>query len=109
MQEQHKDLFEKIGIDVSGEKISIDLGKTRGFFAALQAQLTQKVENLQQNIAEGKVDQGENIGIKIDNEHIDIDLGKTKHFIEDLGKKIEGFVAEIDKSIKDINKKPSSR
>ena len=105
MQEQQNDLFEKLGIDVSGEKINIDLGKTKGFFNALQAMLMQKAENLQQDIAEGKVDLGENVGIKVDEEHINIDLGKTRSFIEDLGKKIEGFVAEIDRSVKEINSK----
>ncbi len=105
MQEQQNDLFEKLGIDVSGEKINIDLGKTKGFFNALQEMLTEKAQNLQQDMAEGKVDLGENIGIKVDNEHIDIDLGKTKSFIEDLGNRFASFMGELDKAVEGIDKK----
>ncbi len=103
MQEQN-DLFQKIGVDINHEKINIDLGKTKAFFESLQSILTEKAQDLQQDIAEGKVDLGENIGIKIDNEHIDIDLGKTKSFMEDLGNKIAGFVNEIDDAVKNIDK-----
>jgi len=47
----------------------------------------------------------ENVGIKIDKENINIDLEKTKSFIEDFGKKIENFIAEIDKTADNIGKK----
>ena len=66
---------------------------------------TQSLENIQKDISEGKVDMAENIGIKIDKENINIDLEKTKNFIEDLGKKIEGFIGEIDKAVDNIDKK----
>ena len=105
MQEQNNDLFQKLGIDIDNDKINIDLGKTKNFFNALQEMLTEKAQNLQQDMADGKVDLGENIGIKVDDEHIDIDLGKTKSFIEDLGNKIAGFVNEIDDAVKNIDTK----
>jgi hypothetical protein len=104
MQEQ-QDLFEKIGVDIEGEKINIDLGKTKAFFDALQSRLTEKAQNLQQDIAEGRVDFGEQVGIKVDSEHINIDLEKTKNFMADLGKRFEGFLGEIDKAVKEIDRK----
>ena len=101
---EKNDLFKKIGVDINEDKIHIDLGKTKAFFTSLQSMLTEKAETLQKDIAEGKVDIGENVGIKVDDTHIDIDLGKTKSFIEDLGKRFEGFLGEIDKAVENIDK-----
>ena len=98
------DLLSKIGIDFSGEKINIDLGKTKGFFDAVGEKLASKAEKLQNDIASGSVDLGENVGVKVDKEQINIDLGKTRSFIDDLGKKIAGFVDQIDDVVKDIKK-----
>ncbi len=105
MAEQDKDLFQKIGIDISSDKINIDINQTKDFFNSLIKTFESAAQNIQKDISEGKVDMAENVGIKIDKENINIDLEKTKSFIEDLGKKIESFVGEIDKSVDNIGKK----
>lgn len=105
MEEQEKDLLQKIGVDISSEKINIDINQTKDFFSTLQQSLEDTAQNIQNDLKEGKLDMAENVGIKIDQEHIDIDLVKTKSFIEELGKKIEGFLAEIDKTVDNIEKK----
>jgi uncharacterized protein YpuA (DUF1002 family) len=107
MLEQDKDLFQKIGVEISSDKINIDINQTKDFFNTLQQTLDDTAQNIQKDISEGKVDMAENVGIKIDEEHINIDLKKTKHFIEELGKKIEYFLGEIDKVVDniDLNKK----
>jgi hypothetical protein len=99
------DLFGRLGIDIGGDTINIDLGKTKGFFNALQGMLKTKAEKLQEDIASGSVDLGENVGIKVDNKQINIDLGKPKSFSEDLRTRIAGFASEIDQAVKEINKK----
>ena len=105
MAEQDKDLFQKIGIDISNDKINIDINQTKDFFSTLVKTFEGAAQNIQKDISEGKVDMSENVGIKIDKENINIDLEKTKSFIEDFGKKIENFIAEIDKSVDNIGKK----
>jgi len=105
MVEQEKDLFQKIGIDISNDKINIDITQTKDFFNTLMKTFEGAAQNIQKDISEGKVDMGENIGIKIDKENINIDLAKSKSFIEELGKKIEGFIGEIDKAVDNIDKK----
>ena len=105
MAEQNKDLFEKIGIDISNDKINIDINQTKDFFNTLQQTFEGAAQNIQKDISEGKVDMGENVGIKVDKDNINIDLAKTKSFIEELGKKIESFLGEIDKAVDNIDKK----
>ncbi len=102
---EKKEIFEKIGVNVSDDNINIDLGKTKDFFNSLQNTLEEKAENIQKDISEGKVDLEENMGIKVDGEHIDIDLKKTKSFIEEFGKKIEHFLGEIDHVVGKLEKK----
>ncbi len=105
MPQNNKDLFEKIGIDISTDKINIDINQTKDFFHTLQNAFEQGAKKIQDDIAEGKVDMAENVGIKVDKEHINIDLTKTKSFIEELGKKIEHFLGEIDKAVDNIDTK----
>ena len=105
MAEQDKDLFSKLGIDIDNNKINIDINQTKNFFNTLKQTFEHTAQNIQKDISDGKVDMAENIGIKIDKENINIDLEKTKSFVEDLGKKIEGFIGEIDKAVDNIDKK----
>ncbi len=102
---EKKEIFEKIGVNVSDDNINIDLGKTKDFFNSLQETLKEKAVTIENDIAEGKVDLEENMGIKVDGEHIDIDLKKTKSFIEEFGKKIEHFLGEIDHVVGKLEKK----
>jgi uncharacterized protein YpuA (DUF1002 family) len=102
MAEQDNDLSSKLGIDISDNKINIDLNQTKNYFNTLKQTLEDTAQNIQKDISEGKVDMAENVGIKIDKDHIDIDLQKTKSFVEELGKKIEGFLEEIDKTVDGI-------
>lgn len=99
MAEENEDLLSKVGIEINSDKINIDINKIKEFFTTMQSTLQSKAESIEQNISEGKVDMAESVGIKVDKEHIDIDLAKTKSFIEDLGKRMEGFVGEIDKAV----------
>ena len=105
MAKEEKDLNSKLGIDISNEKIHIDLNQTKSFFNDLKQTFEETAKNIKKDLAEGKVDMAENVGIKVDKEHIDIDLVKTQSFIEELGKKIEGFLEEIDKTVDNIEKK----
>ncbi len=102
---EKKELFEKIGVNVSDDNINIDLGKTKDFFNSLQETLQEKAETIQNDISEGKVDLEDHMGIKVDGEHIDIDLKKTKSFIEEFGQKVENFLAEIDHVAGKLDKK----
>ena len=105
MAEENKNLFSKLGIDIDDNKINIDINQTKDFFNTLKKTFEAAAQNIQKNISEGKADMAENVGIKIDKENINIDLEKTKSFIEDFGKKIENFIAEIDKTADNIGKK----
>ncbi len=105
MVDKKEDLFEKIGLDIGNDKINIDLNKTKDFFSSLQNMLQEKADSIQKDFSEGKINLDESVGIKVDNEHINIDLGKIKSFMEDLGGKIESFIAEVDSAVKNIDKK----
>ena len=102
---EKKEIFEKIGLNVSDDNINIDLGKTKDFFNSLQNTLQEKAETIEKDLSEGKIDLDDNMGIKVDGEHIDIDLKKTKSFIEEFGQKIEDFLAEIDHIAGKLDKK----
>ena len=109
MAQEDKDLFTKLGIDISNEKINIDLTQTKSFFNNLKQTFEESAQNIQKDLAEGKVDMAKNVGIKIDKEHIDIDLVKTQSFVEELGKKIEGFLEEIDRTVESIDTNKKSK
>mgnify|MGYP000156108783 CR=1 FL=1 len=52
---EKKEIFEKIGINVSDDNINIDLGKTKDFFNSLQNTLEEKAETIEKDLSEGKI------------------------------------------------------
>ena len=105
MAEQDKDIFQKMGIDINNEKINIDITQTKAFFNTMKHTFEEGAKKIEKDIHDGKVNMADNVGIKVDQENINIDLKKTKRFIEEFGKKIEGFLGEIDKAVENIDKK----
>ena len=105
MATNNNDLFSKLGIEMGDGKLNIDINQTKDFLNSLKNLFEDTTETIKKDLSEGKVDMSENIGIKIDKEHINIDLNQTKSFIESFGKKIEGFLLEIEKIVEDIHKK----
>ena len=105
MKNDDNTIFSKLGIDIDADKIHIEINKTKDFFNTLAQQLESSAQHIQKDISEGKLDLGEKVGVKIDKEHIDIDLVKTKSFVAELGKKVERFILEIDKSVEGFVKK----
>ena len=81
------------------------MNQTKDFFSSLQSMFENTAKNLQKDLSEGKVDMADNVGIKVDKDTINIDLNQTKKFIESFGSKIEGFLAELERSVEEIKKK----
>jgi len=104
-EQNNNDLFSKMGVEVGDGKLNIDINQTKEFLNALKETFEGKAQEIQKDLAEGRVDMAENVGIKIDKENINIDLNQTKNFVESFGKKIEGFLAELEKSVEDIEVK----
>jgi len=104
-EKENQNISSDMGIDVSEDKIAIDTGKTKDFFGNIQQQIKDKAQNIGQNIQESSSDLARNIGLKVDNEHIEVDLNQSRSFIEEIGMKIEHFLASLEKSVEDFAKK----
>jgi len=92
------DMLGKLGIDINGDQIQIDLDTTRRFFDNLQESISAQVGQIDANMQQNSQNIGENIGIQIDNDQINIDLEQTKNFIGSIGAQIEKFVSSLSES-----------
>ncbi|MGW8169356.1 MAG: hypothetical protein ACWGHH_05075 [Sulfurovaceae bacterium] len=104
-KEENQNILSDMGIDVSEDKIAIDTSKTKDFFGNIQQQIKDKAQNIGQNIKESGENLAQNIGVKLDDEHIEVDLNQSRSFIEEIGMKIEHFLASLEKSVEDFAKK----
>ncbi|MDD5548783.1 MAG: hypothetical protein PHI79_04185 [Sulfurovaceae bacterium] len=94
-------MLSDIGIEVSDDKIAIDTAKTKEFFGNIQQHIQDTAQNIGEHIEKGT----QNAGIKVDDEHIEVDLQQTKNFIEEMGEKIEHFLAHLEHSVDKLSKK----
>ncbi|MDD5359924.1 MAG: hypothetical protein PHI02_06625 [Sulfurovaceae bacterium] len=94
-------MLSDIGIEVSNDKIAIDTAKTKEFFGNIQQHIQDTAQNIGEHIEKGT----QNAGIKVDDEHIEVDLQQTKNFIEEMGEKIEHFLAHLEHSVDKLSKK----
>ena len=61
-----------------------------------------KVEQMNKELENGTIDETE-AGIEINQTHINIDLNKTKSFLDIMGKKMQGYVKELENVVQELN------
>jgi len=92
-------ITKKIGIDISNDKISIDLNKTKSFFNALGKTLEKKANEVQEKIEHDDGNFSENVGVVISDEKIDIDMKKASSFLDNIFNEITTIAEETLKEI----------
>jgi cell division protein ZapA (FtsZ GTPase activity inhibitor) len=93
---KEKKILNKIGISANGQKITIDINKTKSFLDSITKIIdkkAKKIENKTKNL------DSKDLGIEIDNDKVEIDLKKSKKFLNDFSKELNGMVKDIDKEI----------
>ena len=86
----------------SDGKIIIDMNKSKSYFQRLAKQMKVKVEQMNKELENGTIDETE-AGIEINQTHINIDLNKTKSFLDIMGKKMQGYVKELESVVQELN------
>jgi hypothetical protein len=94
--------FSQIGVTSKEGKITIDTNKTKEYFKGLAHQMKTKMDKMSTDLEKGII-KNEEAGIEMDETHINIDLNKTKTFLETWGKKMQGFVKEVDSIAKEFD------
>jgi len=84
-------------------KIIIDANKTRNYVEQLAKKMKAKVDRLAKDMQKGVIKEKE-AGIEVSEEKIVIDVNRTKSFLEKWARKMEGFVKEMNKVAKTIEK-----
>jgi len=96
------DKLSKLGLEIKGESVTIDINKTKSFFDNFAKILGKQIGKMTIELADGISDSNKT-GIAIDEEHINIDMNKTQQFLDNLDKKMQGFVKEFDKIAEEFN------
>ena len=100
-QEAKKPEFNKMGINVEENTITIDTNKTKEFFNNLGTQMDMRMKKMAADLEKGVIE-NEEAGVEINEQHIHIDLNKTRDLLLHWGQQIEVFVQEFDKMAKTL-------
>ncbi|MEJ2528104.1 MAG: hypothetical protein P8Y49_08530 [Sulfurovaceae bacterium] len=76
-------VLSNMGIDIKGDKITIDSNKTKVFLEELGERIDQEINATQKEIEEGNFT-SEKMGIEITKEKVSIDLNQTKNFLQNI-------------------------
>jgi hypothetical protein len=98
---EEQKLLKKMGIEITGSKISIDANKTRTFLEQFTKTIEKGLENGLKK-AEKKMPKEDDLGVVIEDEKIEIDLNKTKGFMKKWIDVIGTFAKELDKSVEPL-------
>jgi len=98
---QKKPEFNKMGINVDQETITIDMNKTKDFFNNFGKQMDMKMKKMAEDMEKGIIENKE-AGVEINQQHIHIDLNKTRDFLINWGQQLQVFVEEFDKMAKTL-------
>ncbi|MBN2767800.1 MAG: hypothetical protein JXQ68_01745 [Campylobacterales bacterium] len=86
-------VLNNMGIEIHGEKITIDGNKTKLFLEELGAQIEKELNATQKELEEGNFS-SEKIGVELKDEKISIDLNKTKNFLQSLIELMDSLIKE---------------
>ena len=76
-------ILSNMGIDIKGDKITIDSNKTKVFLEELGERIDKELNATQKEIEDGNFT-SEKMGIEITKEKVSIDLNQTKNFLQNI-------------------------
>ena len=83
-------------------KIIIDTNQTQSYFHKLKQKMALEIANMHRAFENGTLQEKE-AGIEVNQSHIDVDLNKTKKFLDNLGKKMQGYVNDVETMVQEMN------
>ena len=98
---EQSEQFDKVGLMIKENKITLDMNKTQNFFKNLVDNFAEKIEKLNRDI-EKSIESPQEIGIDITQDSINIDINKSKKYFNGLKEKMQNFINEFDTISKDM-------
>ena len=95
-EEDNQSILHRMGIESGEGKLVIDTHKTKEFFLKVSDDLKEVARDIKKEINENNLTITRSIGIEQNGTALQIDLNKTKSFFEDLGKRVDDFVNELN-------------
>ena len=81
---QEDKLLKKLGFEVNGEKITIDMNKTAEFMKQIQIEMHSRADEIEHKIKKADINLTNGLGIEVGKERVAIDLNKTKDMLQQI-------------------------
>jgi len=96
---KHEDIFSQMGLDIDGEKVTIDMNKTDAFMKKLEMAMQGKAEEIEQKIEQADINFTKGLGIELNDNVVAIDLNKTKDMLQQINILMKEILLDVNHTV----------
>jgi len=93
------DILHKLGLDMNGEKISIDMNKTTEFIQRMEIEMHGKADEIERKIEQADFNFTKDFGIELEGERVAIDLNKTRDMLRQLNILMKDILLDVNHTV----------
>jgi len=94
-----EDIFSKMGFNIDGEKVTIDMNKTNAFMKKLELLMQGKAEEIGEKIEQADINFTKGLGVELNGDVVAIDLNKTKDVLQQINILMKEILLDVNHTI----------
>ena len=94
-----EDFLQQLGLEINGEKITIDINRTTEFMENLETKMQHKADEIEKKIEKSEIDFTEGMGIEITDDKVAIDLNKTRDMLQQINILMKDIILDVNNTI----------
>ena len=96
---KEKDLLRQLGLELNGEKITIDMNQTDHFIKQMEIKMQGRAEEIEKKIEQADINFTQGFGIEIEGNKIAFDLNKTKDMLQQINILMKDILLDVNRSV----------
>lgn len=94
-----EDILNKIGFDINGEKVTIDLNRTNEFIKKMEIEMHGRADEIERKIEDADINFSKGFGIDISDEKVSLDLNKTRDMLQQINILMKDILLDANSTI----------
>jgi len=94
-----ENILHTMGLEINGEKITIDMNKTNIFMKNLETAMQSKADEIEQKFEHADINFTKGLGIEINGDMVAIDLNKTKDMLQQINILMKEILLDVNNTV----------
>ena len=92
------DILKQLGLEMNGEKITIDVNKTADFMKKMEIEMHGRADEIERKIDATDINFSKGFGINLEEGKLELDLNKTKDMLQQLNNLMKDVLLDANRT-----------